>query len=163
MPEYDVVIADGGLARRFALASDATERLSVEAVEDIAREIAETAKTLAPRRTGNLVRNISSTSARRGPDGYIEARAGVGRGAPYARFVEEGTGIFGPYRRPIVPKTGNFMTFKLPDGKTVYARSIRGQEAKRYFERATQLVKTNFVEARLQGLARSIGNVVQRG
>jgi len=43
----------------------------------------------------------------------------------YAIYLEYGTGIYGPLKRPITPKTAKALKFKI-GGKTVFAKSIKG-------------------------------------
>lgn len=51
--------------------------------------------------------------------GYIEYTV------DYALFVHEGTGIYGPRGRPIKPKRGEFLVFRI-NGQLVYARQVKG-------------------------------------
>lgn len=98
------------------------------------------AKRLVPRKTGNLGRSIvpgrvSATSA------YVDANA------KYAAFVEDGTGIYGPRKRKIVPvrasvlawRTGGSSSVRLSGRSRViggkeqagwaFAQSVRGRPA----------------------------------
>lgn len=84
-----------------------------------------------PRRvdTGRLRSDISTTRIRRG----IVHGARVGTRVLYGRYVHEGTGIYGPRRRMIVPKRAAVLRFK-PKGSAVYvyARSVKGMKPNRY-------------------------------
>lgn len=88
IPDYAGGLAlgiGGGLGRRVALALASAHARAVEGE----------AKRRAPVRTGRLRNSIRA---------YL---SGAGRGvleatAPYARYLHEGTGIYGPARKPIV-------------------------------------------------------------
>lgn len=49
--------------------------------------------------------------------------------APYADYVEKGTGIYGPSNQPIRPKKGTYLVFKGQDGGTVFAQQVAGSRA----------------------------------
>lgn len=51
----------------------------------------------------------------------------VGTNVNYARFVHDGTGLYGPRHAPIRPRRGRYLRFK-PRGsrKWVYARQVKG-------------------------------------
>lgn len=56
--------------------------------------------------------------------GYTGAR--VGTNVNYALLVHNGTGIYGPRRRPIRPKRRKFLRFETKGGDIVYARQVKG-------------------------------------
>lgn len=58
----------------------------------------------------------------------------------YRWFVHEGTGIYGPHSRPITPVSSKFLVFQV-SGKTVFAKSIKGQKPNKYYDRAINTVK----------------------
>jgi len=126
-----------------------------EAVRDILAYAEDRAKTYAPRRTGNLQRNIDSTRVIK-TGGVCIGEVHVKKTAPYAKWVESGTGMWGPYHMPIVPKTGNFLKFKWK-GHTVYARSVKGQHGRHFMELAYQDTNRLYIPYRLQKLKREIG------
>lgn len=56
--------------------------------------------------------------------------------AKYVTFVNDGTGIYGPYKTPIYSKhIGSPMAFQV-GGQMVYTRMIRGQKPQRIVERS---------------------------
>lgn len=57
----------------------------------------------------------------------------VGTNIPYAKYQEEGTGIYGKYATPVVPKRAKFLVFRGKDGNLVFARQVRGVQGKRYW------------------------------
>lgn len=54
------------------------------------------------------------------------------KGAPYAKFLHDGTGIYGPTRRPIVPKVKPNLVFKLPSGQLIRTKSVNGVKPMRW-------------------------------
>lgn len=55
--------------------------------------------------------------------------ARIGSNLPYAIYVHEGTGIYGPKGTPITPKRGRFLVFTPKGAKgPVFARSVRGMK-----------------------------------
>lgn len=55
----------------------------------------------------------------------------------YADYVLHGTGIYGPKKRPITPKKAKALVFKVK-GKTVFAKSVKGQKPDDYVGRAVE-------------------------
>lgn len=65
-------------------------------------------------------------------DNEIEIRSP----AKYAAFVNDGTGIYGPYKTPIYSKTvGKPLAFQV-GGKMVYTKMIRGQRGQKFVEKS---------------------------
>lgn len=64
---------------------------------------------------------------------YPRKGARVGTNVHYARYVHDGTGIYGPRHMPIVPTTKQVLRFR-PKGSMeyVYARSVRGMRRNQY-------------------------------
>lgn len=92
------------------------------AVEKTVNEGFRLSKAATPRETGELARTmVKGVERRRPPDGDIFGWWG----SPlyYALWVHNGTGIFGPERRPITPTQGQFLYFK-PSGKLTTARAF---------------------------------------
>lgn len=57
----------------------------------------------------------------------------VGTNVKYARWVHDGTGIYGPLHRPIKPRTKKFLRFKpSKKSKYVYARQVKGMKPNRF-------------------------------
>lgn len=99
--------------------------------------VANTAIDKAPRRFGTLKRSIypqvSSTVGKF--TGKIIQDSTV---APYGRYVNDGTGIYGPNRSPIVPVKKPFLAWKDYGGNWHRAKSVKGQRAQPYMEPALE-------------------------
>lgn len=69
------------------------------------------------------------------PDGSPVAR--IGSNLPYAILVHEGTGIYGPTGRPIVPVRGRYLVFT-PRGakRPVFATSVKGMRGRPFLRDA---------------------------
>lgn len=87
-----------------------------------------------PRRTGAMAESVQVDSIYESRSGYT-ARIVVD--SPYARFQNEGTGIYGPDGAPITPKSGNVLVFD-GIGGMVFARSVRGTEPTHFWERTIE-------------------------
>lgn len=69
----------------------------------------------------------------------------IGTNRKYARWVHDGTGIYGPRRVPITPKRGKVLVFKSkafggPKGK-VFARSVKGMRKNQFLKDAMPAAK----------------------
>ncbi|MBS7531828.1 HK97 gp10 family phage protein [Hazenella sp. IB182353] len=66
----------------------------------------------------------------------------------YARFQNDGTGIYGPKRREITPVRAKVLAFEW-NGKMVFAKSVKGVQGKKYIEKSidqTEDRRKEFVE-----------------
>lgn len=82
-------------------------------------------------RTGRLQRSIKARRDR--SEG--EASVVVEATAKHARFVHDGTGIYGPTGLPIQPRTRSVLKFRV-GGVTVFAPSVRGQRGTHFLRDA---------------------------
>lgn len=91
----------------------------------------------APRRYGTLKRSIFSqfTSSVGKFSGKVVQDGTV---AKYGKWVNEGTGIYGPNKSPIVPVTKPFLAWKDYSGGWHRAKSVKGQKAQPFMEPALQ-------------------------
>lgn len=96
------------------------------------------AKRLAPVDTGRLRSSISTELTE--TDGAPAAR--VGTAVNYARFVHDGTGIFGPSGRMIRPVRAKRLVFR-PKGakKTVFAKAVKGQRGTEFLTEALKVLR----------------------
>lgn len=74
--------------------------------------------------------------------GYVGGKSLAKSGFNILRGLEEGTGLYGPNRRRIVPVTAKALRFTLggkpvagTGGKVVFARSVKGMQPRRPFRR----------------------------
>lgn len=109
----------------------------VRLIDQQSRQVANTARRIAPSKTGRMRATIGSNVT-------VEGTRVIGRiGSPleYALYRHEGTGIYGPKGTPIVPVSAKFLRFPSSGtfgplaagarkpagaGNIVYARSVRG-------------------------------------
>lgn len=84
-------------------------------------------------------------------------RAGIGlRREPfYGIFVHDGTGIYGPRRSPIVPRTAPYLKFTIGN-RTFRLKSVKGQEPQPFMTEAFEIVDRTYVPARLEKLKLAI-------
>lgn len=66
----------------------------------------------------------------------------------HAKWVHNGTGIYGPHRSPIVPRTKPFLVFQGKFGKIV-TTSVRGQPAQPFLLNAYRIANRSYVPFRL--------------
>lgn len=148
----DVVGAEE-LARAFREApSLCTTHLS-NGIERTARTVERLAKQYAPIEHGNLRGSINT----KGPvvtGSNVEAS--VGTHLTYSRFQEEGTGIYGPRKTPIVPKNGKLLAWKV-GGKWAFARSVKGVRPKRYFRRSRDEARPVMTENMREAMREIVG------
>jgi hypothetical protein len=74
----------------------------------------------------------------------------------HARWVHDGTGIYGPNKHPIIPNSGKIMVWENEDGNTIKAKSVKGQKANPYLERAFVIIERTFYPARVEALRAEI-------
>jgi phage gpG-like protein len=98
-----------------------------------AKRVEGLAKRLCRVDTGRLRASITTDMDTR--PGRITAR--VGTNVNYAMFVHNGTGIYGPRGRPIVPTRGKVLVFTPKGaGRPVFARSVRGMPKTEFLTKA---------------------------
>ena len=89
-------------------------------------------------KTGNLSRSIRVAEVDENAQ-TIQVRAGGTQGVNYAAYLEFGTGIYGPNRRPIVPVrlSGNLTSAQQrAGGGWQFRKSVRGVKPVKYMENA---------------------------
>lgn len=136
-----------------------------EAAEDVLNFAEDQAKMNAPARTGNLKRSIGHQGIRRVGNVYMGE---LSIGVYYGKWVEEGTGIHGPFGTVIRPRVGNVLAWKQfnpmvgpGDERTVYAAWVRGQVGQHFIRRAYQAADRIYTPVRLQTLASQIRAVIE--
>lgn len=124
-----------GLRRRLEAIGD-TQAVMKALQMSVVRE----AHARVPKKTGDLYRSIV-------PADLTPTRAKVVAAKEYARYVEEGTGVYGPKKKPIVPKkakalrwygnarlSGRARTDPRNQSTVHFARSVKGRRATPFLE-----------------------------
>lgn len=83
----------------------------------------------APRRDGTLAEGITHDQPVLS-DTFVTCT--ITSAAPYSRWQDEGTGIFGPSGMRIFPKTAKALRFEI-GGEVLYRKSVAGSPATRFF------------------------------
>ncbi|MDR1451361.1 MAG: hypothetical protein LBI57_03390 [Helicobacteraceae bacterium] len=119
------------------------KRSTINLLDRIGDEIeAEANANTAPYRTGKLKRDIQKFAV----DPFkMEVEIGATEAVPYAKYVHGGTGVYGKYKTPIVPKrryglNGKPRALKTPFG---YFKSVKGQKANPYLDNALENYKSS--------------------
>lgn len=85
----------------------------------------------APRRTGRLIGSIVSRDVESGFEVFVKA--------PYALFVERGTGMFSRTPHLIYPKKAKALRFEI-GGKVIFAKYIIGQPGQFFMKRTREAI-----------------------
>lgn len=122
--------------------SDKAKKAIKIAVRDVAEYCHGRIKSNSPKRSGALSRS------------WVESQVGalkhkVATSIKYARWVNDGTGIYGS-GRPITPKRAKYLRFTI-GGRTIYAKSVRGQKGQKYVDKTVSQTKAQ--AARIVGSA----------
>jgi HK97 gp10 family phage protein len=123
-------------------------------LEDVAfqavSQVRSAAQAKVPKRTFNLMRSIIAEP--------IEGGALVTVNALYGKFVEFGTGLYGPHQQRIVSKSGGPLVWT-QGGETIFAMSTAGMHAKPFFNPAVDEMEATLGE-RLDTFLQSIINAI---
>lgn len=65
----------------------------------------------------------------------------VGTNVRYGPFVHDGTGIYGPRRRPIRPRRSKFLVFTASGSIKIFARSVRGMPRNQFLKDALRAAR----------------------
>lgn len=116
----------------------------LQALEDIADFIHDKATELAPGSTALAVdTDIEDVTGR-----TLQVVVGLKREPRHAVFVHEGTGVFGPYRTPIVAPRGNVFAFEVA-GVTKFRTRIMGQRPQPFMREAIELAERTYIPLRV--------------
>lgn len=102
-------------------------------------EIEARAKKAAPVKTSNLVRMITSDVSRDGRVGIVNA------GADYSLYVHEGTGLYGPKKKKITPKTKKALHWA---GARHPVKSVKGMKGRPFFREALDAIDAQDIFSR---------------
>lgn len=79
----------------------------------VVREGLRLSEASTPRHSRELLRSLGCDVDRVAPpDGYLRGWWGTRYPVRHAMWVHDGTGIYGPRRRPIVPRRGKYLVFR---------------------------------------------------
>ena len=128
-----------------------------ETIDDIADEIESDAIRRIPEGpTGDLrAAGIDRRDLRRrvrGPGGLVvKTELSVPKEPKYAKWVHDGTGVYGPRGVPITPRKAPFMVFQI-DGKWFHKKSVQGQQPQPYLRDAVEEAQTTIIPIKLAEL-----------
>lgn len=115
----------------------------VRHVEKLTRRVANEARRQAPVDEGTLRASIQQAVTVTG----TKVVGRVGSGLDYALYVHQGTGIYGPKGKPIVPIRRQYLRFEVKSGKlakgkrpVVFAKSVKGSPPKPFLVDALKKV-----------------------
>lgn len=115
---------------------DKVNRATRQGLKDTITDIANDAKKLSPRKFGH---NSSSIKFEVGPGGEVAKKEGEGAvysTSGYGGFLEVGTGLFGPSKAMITPKTAKMLVWETRGGELIFAKAVKGRPATPYFKPA---------------------------
>jgi hypothetical protein len=157
MAEAIVVIGDQQFeADALKMAAGGDEFYLLRFVGDVAEELAKWMRLLAPHRSGRLAAEGIGHETEPPIGNIARAFAGVKDKPEYAEMVAKGTGIFGESHTNIRPMTGNVLAWTGANGKTIFARTVKGQRPHPFVQNATLIVEETYVRARLRLLGHEI-------
>lgn len=141
----------------FTLAGIPVDALLKDALSDIKDKMAAEARDQAPLgETGKLkAEGIGEFGPIKIAPGRWLAGVGLKKEPFYGIFVHDGTGIYGPHKSPIVPRTAPYLKFTIGE-RTFRLRSVKGQEAQPFIKRAFEIVNARYVPARVERLRLAI-------
>lgn len=83
----------------------------------------------------------------------------VDKEVPYAKWLNFGTGLFGPFRRRIRPKRAKVLSWVSPGGKRIFAHSVKGifprgfiEDTRRHMEREFSSIVAAVVKKELDNI-----------
>jgi hypothetical protein len=133
--------------RKEAKINKALREKLIESADYLKEKIAE----YAPQQTGQLRQTILSlpvSGITTDGTGFSFTKTGimklslnlVRRKDKQIRWVNNGTGIYGPTGQPIRPKSGEYLYFEV-GGQLIRTRQVAGQEGQHFIERALSVSK----------------------
>ena len=122
------------MAKRFRNSPDAVAKATKAGLDMATLVVQGKAKENAPvdkdTLRGSITRKVEGNEGR------------VGTNISYARYQEEGTGIYGKRGAMIVPKNAQYLAFTPKGGsKIVFAKAVRGVRAKKFLQSGVEDLK----------------------
>ena len=108
--------------------ADAAKRRCIEVAVETAAEL----KLQMPEDSGAMIDSVRVDNTRTGADVVIGVR--------YWKWVNNGTGIYGPTGQRIHAKNGGLLHFFI-DGEEFFVPSIAGQRGQHFVERTQEIIK----------------------
>lgn len=117
-----------------------------------ARRMLRLAKKVEAQAKRNLKANVDTGQLRASVTSEVTIRGGVpvgrvGTNLKHGLYLHEGTGIYGPRKRPITPKRGKYLVFRPKRGRgirgnrLVFARSVKGMKPNPYLRNALRVLR----------------------
>jgi hypothetical protein len=131
-----------------------------ETIDEIADQIEQDANRNIPEDTGELrsvgISRVDSKRRVRGPGGLVvKTELSVPKVPEYAKWVHDGTGIYGPRGLPIIPRTAKFMVFQI-DGKWFRKHEVYGQRPQPFLKEAVEEAQRSTIPIELAELRAKI-------
>lgn len=95
-------------------------------LEQFLNKIADTARAIVPVKTGRLQGSLAYEVSELG-NGTVSGK--VGTNVKYGKWVEFGTGLYGPHKTVIVPTQAKALSWRVA-GKRVFAKYVKGMRAR---------------------------------
>ena len=153
-----VVIPDVDLT----LGSIKVDALIINTLDNIREELLETVHGLVPVDSGELARDgIGYNKAKKITRRRYRAMVGLKKQPEHGIFVHDGTGIYGPRRSRIYPRTAPYLKFTIGE-RTFRLKSVAGQEPQPFMDEAYQIINRFFVPLEVQKLALALRSFGQR-
>lgn len=147
--KVDIKIEGALLKKLLENPGEVSRKMLWSGMTNLVEEIEARAVKEIPVKAGNLVHSVTSTVSADGRKGMVAATA------KYAAYVHEGTGVFGPLGKKIVPTIKKALFWP---GAAHPFRSVKGQRPNPFFTRALQKTKPQQVfEAGVWGYLKQIG------
>ncbi len=135
---------------------DKAVRLLRETIDEIADEIESDANARIPEDSGFLrsvgVDRTDSKRRVKGPGGLVvKTELAVPKVPKYAKWVHDGTGVYGPRGVPITPRKAPFMVFNV-DGKWFKRKTVLGQQPQPFLKEALEDAERTIIPIKLAEL-----------
>lgn len=126
--------------------------LITDALKDITERLYSTAVRIAPEDTGELrTRGIRKFGPTRVNVNTWRAGIGLAKDPEHGIWVHDGTGIYGPRKTRIVPRTAPYLKFRIDD-RIFRLKSVRGQPAQPFMDKAFILINRVYIPLRVERL-----------